>query len=293
MRIDVVSLPLVTAEEEAQGLWPAGKEALFHHPYFEPLAHGTVDSFQSDWKIDFLAMLTHPMVSSLIFLGLFIGFYMELSSPGFGFPGAVGLLCLFLVLLSSFALQAASWLEIILIFAGLILLALELFVIPGFGVAGLGGIIAIVVGLFALMLPGLENVTFDTDSNTWNAAGEVFLERLVWLCGSLVVGTIVIGLLGRYVLPRFSALNRLVLQGEEESSQGYVAGYSEADLPSVGSQGLVAATLRPAGKVVIDGRLYDAMSAGAFIEGGTPIHVLRIKGGKLIVTAQNSEIETP
>ncbi len=292
LRIESVAVTPIGTAEEGQGLWPASKMQLFQHEYFKRFSHGTVDSYQGDWKIDFLAMLTHPVVSSLIFLGLFLGFYIEMSSPGFGIPGAVAILCLFLVLLSSFAMEAASWLEVILIIAGLVLLGLELFVIPGFGVAGLAGIAAIIVGLFALMLPGLETVSFDQDSNTWNAAGEVFMERLVWLCGSLVVGLVVVALLARYVLPRFTAFNRLVLTGEQDSSEGYVAGVDPRTLPPPGSQGVVEATLRPSGSVIIDDVLYTATSVGGFIEKGTDIEVLRLDGSRVIVVSVESDIET-
>ena len=78
------------------------------------------------------------------------------------------------------------------------------------------------------------------------------MYRLAWLCGSLVMGGITISVLARYVMPGFILFNRLVLLGEESSSNGFVAGADLSEFPDVGARGEVLSTLRPAGKVMVD-----------------------------------------
>lgn len=277
-------LPPVTEAEQWSGEWSAGKMALFHQPFFDRLADATITTYQPDWRIQFLTLLSLPAVSSILFLGLFLGFYMEMSTPGFGFAGAVALTCLFLILLSSFSLEAAGWLELILILVGLALIGVEVFVLPGFGVTGVLGGILVIGGIFALMLPNIGSVDFDFDTKTLNAAGEVFVERLTWLSASLVVSMVLSMLLARYVMPRIAHLSRLVLFGEQE---GYRSGPDLQSMPAVGALGSVSATLRPSGKVIINDVQYDALSQGEFLEKGALVQVERVEGGQVIVVQQS------
>ncbi|MDP1836332.1 MAG: NfeD family protein [Chlamydiales bacterium] len=286
MLIPPTATPPITDEELWESKWPANKVAIFHQPFFDKFSNDTIDAFTPDWRISFFTLLTHPMVSSLLFMGMFLGFYIEMSHPGFGLPGGIALCCLLLILLSSFALEAASWLEAIIVIAGLILVAVEVFVLPTFGVAGFIGIALVVGGLFSLVLPALSDISFDYDTNTLNSAGEIFAERLVYLCGALILALVIAALLGRYVMPRFANMNRLVSKGDQT---GYIAGPDPKKLPQTGARGVVAATLRPSGKITINDTLYDAVSSGGFIERGTEIRVLKLDGSKIVVVSTEEE----
>lgn len=270
----------ITEEERDRGSWPASKEELFSQPLLNELAKGEVDAYRPDWKVQFLSFLVSPAVASLLFLGMMLGFYVEINTPGVGFPGSVALVCMALILISSFALDVVHWLEVALLLVGLALLAVEVLVIPGFGVAGISGLVLALVGLFAVMLPGLESVSYDVDTQTLNAAGEVFLERLGWLCGSLIVGTLSMFLLGRYVMPELGAFQRLVL---EEKSPSEPSLCESVAFPEEGVKGETETPLRPAGKVRISGELYDGLSAGGFIPAQTKIVVVRTEGNRLFV----------
>lgn len=275
--------PISDAEESA-GSWPAEKSLLFSHPFFKQIPDSTIITYQMDWKTRFFSILAHPAVASLLFLGMLLGFYVEINSPGFGFPGSLALICMFLIVLSSFSLQAVGWLEFIFLIAGLLMILIDIMVIPTFGILGISGAILCLMGLFGLMLPGIREVSFDLDSQTLNAAGEFVLLRFVWLCGALLAAIVLIVLLAKYVMPTFTAYSRLILKGDEqEAAEGFVAGPTEKELPKIGTSGIVEATLRPAGKVVIDDSLYDAVSIGNFIEKGSSIVVVRVEAGKLIV----------
>ena len=276
--------PLTEMEKET-GKWPANKSLIFQAPHLDKIPQATIDTYQMDWKTRFFVTLASPLVSSLLLLGLMMGIYMEMSSPGFGIPATIALLCLFLIILSSLSLDIANWLEVILLLAGLVIILVDLFLLPTFGLLGFIGVIFFIAGLFGMLLPGISNVNFDFDTQTWNSAGEALLSRLGWLSGTFLAGFLLMLLLGRYVTPRFAAWNRFVLSGsEQDASQGYFAGEDPNKLPQPGQKGEVLSTLRPAGKVVIDGTIYDAMSNGNFIEKGTQVVVAFLDGSVIVVT---------
>lgn len=279
----------LTSQEQESGRWAASKMAIFHLPFFKDIPNAIIESYRMDWKTRFFVILAHPVVSSLLFLGLILGFYLEMNSPGFGLPAAIAFTCLFLIILSSLSLEIANWLELILLLVGLAIILIELFVLPTFGILGVIGLIFFGAGLFGMMLPGLGSVDFEFDTNTFNAAGEVFMKRLAWLSGTLVLAFIIIGVLARYITPSFAKFSRLILNGNEQN--GYIAGENPAALPQPGAKGEVVSTLRPAGKVIIDDTLYEAMSDGGFIEKGTPIVVDHLDGSVIIVA--NAEEEHP
>lgn len=274
-------LPLITSEEKEKGSWPAEKELLFEYPFFKAIPGAMIDEYQMDWKTLFLSWLANPVVTSILFLGLMLGFYMEVNTPGFGVPGLVALTCLFLLALSSFALEVGDWLELILIAAGAAILLVDLFLLPTFGLLGLVGSVLFLVGLFGLLLPGIGSIEFEFDTKTFNAAGEAFLNRLMWLAVTFLGGVGLIALLARYVHPRFSAFKKFVLEGNEQ--EGYIAGFDPKLMPKAGIEGVALSPLRPAGKVEIEGKVYDAMSTGQFIDQGARIAVLRYEEATLFV----------
>jgi membrane-bound ClpP family serine protease len=254
---------------------------LFHQPFFKDIPNAVIEAYQIDWKTRFFALLASPVVSSLLMMGILVGFYMEFTTPGFGIAGTVAVTCLILVMLSSFALEIANWLEVILLFVGLGILLFDAFVLPTFGLFGVIGMLFFFAGLIGMMVPGLESFSFEFDTNTFNAAGIAVIERLGWLSASIVLSVIVMLLLGRYFSPRLAAYSKLVLTGNEQT--GYIAGDDPALLPPAGSKGTAATTLRPAGKIMINGCQYDAVSSGGFIGKDANIAVLRLDGSVIIV----------
>lgn len=277
-------IPAVTSQEQEAGVWPASKSLLFSAPFLNAIPQAEIKPFVPDWKTRFFMLLAQPIVSSILFLGMMVGFYMEFNTPGATLPGTIGLICLFLIIVSSFAQEIGNILELIFLVTGLLIILLEIFVLPTFGLLGFFGALLFIVGLFGLMLPGAGQISFEFDTQTLNAAGEAFMNQLVWLSGTIVVGSIIIALLARYVMPKFTAFNRFVLEGGEQV--GYVAVETSKDFPAVGTKGSVAATLRPAGKVMIQDQIYDAISPGGFIEKGTPIVVIGYDGGVLVVNEE-------
>jgi len=253
------------------------KSLLFQQDFFKKIPNVQIITYK-DWKTGFFSFLSHPVVSSLLLMGMLIGFYLEINTPGFGVFGGIALGCFSLVLLNSLAVQAVNWLEIIMLISGIALIILELFVIPGFGVVGILGIILTVIGLFALMVPNIQDITFNPDKVTLTAISA--FHKLAWLIASVLAASIVIFFLWKYLFPRFGFFHHIVLKGEQE---GYVSGISKEMLPNVGDTGVASTPLKPAGKALLNEKVYDVSSERNFIDKGEKIKVVRIVGNRILV----------
>ncbi|WP_176012895.1 nodulation protein NfeD [Victivallis sp. Marseille-Q1083] len=207
--------------------------------------------------------LSHPVLAgALLVLGI-VGIFIEIKTPGFGVPGILGLTALTLFFLGHVASGASDWGPIVIFFVGLLLLLLEIFVIPGFGIVGiLGGGCMIISFCLAF---GWEQLLFGSQV--------VAVSLLVAL--GIIIALIV------YVLPKSRLLNPLTLKTNENSSDGYVS--VEADNTLIGKVGQVAAQLRPAGVIVIGDKRYDAVSDGELIEAGSNVVVIKCNGFQLVV----------
>ncbi|MBS0622212.1 MAG: serine protease, partial [Verrucomicrobia bacterium] len=170
--------------------------------------------------------------------------------------------------------------ELIALGVGLGLIALELFVLPGFGVAGILGILLAGGALVVLLLPGLRKIDFSWKTGSVNAAFEVVIERLAYLGGALILGVFLMFFLSRYVLPKMTRFSKLILH---EDQTGYIATLDMKQLPPVGQQGVAKTVLRPAGKVEIGDLVYDAVSIGSFIDKGAAVEVVRYEGSRMVV----------
>lgn len=271
----------ITSEEKRLGKWPASKEALFQIPFFKSIPNAAIDEYQMDWKTRFFAFLANPVVASALFLGLMLGIYLEFNHPGLGLPALVAGTCLFLIALSSFSLELGGFLELIFLLTGLALILVDIFILPTFGFLGFLGILLFLGGLFALILPGIGQVQFEWDTKTFNAAGQAFFERLAWVLSTMVLGGLIIAGLARYVVPSSRLFKRFILTGDEQV--GFSAGPARDSLPKVNARGFAVSTLRPSGKVEIEGNLYDAVAERGLIEKGANIMVINYDGGALIV----------
>lgn len=258
------------------------KTALFAYPFFSKMENAKLISYK-DWRVSFFSLLSHPVVSSLLVMGLMIGLYMEFSTPGFGIFGTIGVICLGLVLLSSFSIYAVNWIELILLSVGLVLLLLEIFVIPGFGVAGILGSLLFIAGLFGLMLPSLKNAKFSINTDQLNLEAIDVIRHVGWFSLAFLAAFIVILLLSKYVMPRFFMISPLVSRGSQDRKEGYSSGPILANMPKVGSVGVVYSSLRPSGKVCIEEEIYDAMAESGYIDKNEKVEVVVIRAKRLIV----------
>ena len=229
-----------------------------------------------NWGENLVRLVTHPIVASLLLSVAMLGIFVEIRTPGFGVPGALGLASLALVLGGHWMVQLVGWEELILVGLGLTLLGLEIFVIPGFGIAGVAGLAAILAGLtMSLVGQGATIRTFVS------AAGRVSLSMLVALAAGM--------LLVRY-LPRLPFGRQLMLETELSAGGGY-ASAPERDRSWLGRVGRTTSSLRPAGIAEIDGERIDVVSEGEMIEAGTTVVVSRVDGNRIVVRRHRATME--
>lgn len=212
-----------------------------------------------------------PVVQSILMLMMMGGLYFELQSPGVGFPGLMAALGALAFFAPSYALGLVESWEIVLFFIGIILLGVEVFVLPGFGVAGVLGLLLTVFSLGAALI-GNVGFSFPDDGS--------LTQAILTMAVTLVLLVLLLFSVGRYA-PRSKRMNSLVLQPSLPLG---------ADLPlgpvaEVGQLGVSLSPLRPAGTVDLGGRRLDARSTGDFIAPGTPVEVVRVYGAYVEVQA--------
>lgn len=219
--------------------------------------------------------LINPAISGVLILIIIGGIYFELQSPGVGFPiiASVAAAVLYFAPLYLEGL-AENW-EILLFFIGLILLAVEVFVIPGFGVAGVLGIGII---LFSLISSLLENDGFDFQIQNPNGTGVLEALAIVLIPFSL---SIILFLLFGEKLFEKGPFRRMVLQSTQSLAEGYVV----ADVANqfIGKQAITLTALRPSGKIEIDGQVHDAKTPYGWIDKETLVEVVGQERYLLIV----------
>ncbi|MDR1415547.1 MAG: nodulation protein NfeD [Odoribacteraceae bacterium] len=221
-----------------------------------------------------IGFLMHPILQGLLIMVIVGGVYFELQTPGVGFPLVAAMTACALYFAPLYLEGLATHVEILLFVAGIVLLLLEIFVIPGFGVTGVAGIACILGGL---ALAGIDDFSLD------------FAGDFAWaLCRSLffVLSCAVISLLLSLRLgPMVLGSRRLgfALRAAERVEDGYV-GVDTAAAGEVGRQGVAFTDLRPSGKARVGDEIYDAVSnTGAFIPRGTPVRVVKFQAGQVYV----------
>jgi membrane-bound serine protease (ClpP class) len=224
---------------------------------------------ESNWAEDFIRFLSHPIISSLLIMIGLIGLYTEIKTPGWGMPGTIGVISLALFFGSGYILELASALEIILFIVGLILLLIEIFMVPGFGVFGVSGIALMIVSLFLGLISDFPLIDWD-----------IISVAIIQLALTLLSTLVIMALMLKY-LPKTSVVTKLVLDKKVEQKSGYGTLPSLKDL--VGREGIAYTDLRPSGTALIDGKRVDVISEGDYIQRDSPIIVKAVEGLKVIV----------
>jgi membrane-bound serine protease (ClpP class) len=224
------------------------------------------------------AWVTGAAVTGLLILAGLVALYLEITSPGFGVPGTIAIICFAVVFLGGALLGTIGSLELLLFLSGVVLLVVEIFLIPGFGVTGISGIILMGTALV------LSRQSFVWPEFTWE--WEQFRRNIAVVGVSFFSSIVVFGLLVRS-FPKLPFFNRLILSSPSvavlPSSDGGGAGLvGDAPVP-VGSIGVVRTALRPVGKAVFDGEVREVQSDGEFLPVGTTVEVTEAKGNRLFV----------
>ncbi|MEM1057098.1 MAG: NfeD family protein [Bacteroidota bacterium] len=213
-----------------------------------------------------LRFLGSPVMASLLMLMMLGGLYFELQTPGVGFAGAMAVIGAGLFFAPHYLLGLAQSWEIALFVVGVILIAVEVFVTPGFGVFGISGIIAALGALFIALVPNI-GFQFPTD-------GQI-AQATMTLAATLVL-LIVLGVSLAKYLPRSERFSRLVLADELSAVSGHISAATDTSL--LGATGTAITSLRPAGTADIDGRRVDVVATGFFLDAGAEVEVTSVHG---------------
>lgn len=215
---------------------------------------------------------------SFAFLLLFIGFIAlstEASAPGLGVPGFIAITCFALFFWMKFLAGTAEWLELIAFTLGLLCIGIEIFVLPGFGIFGIGGVLLMLLGIV------LMSQTFVMPQNTFQYQ---MLNQGIWTALSAVLG-MGTGLAAmRFLLPHVPLFSGLVMEPVDESQiteAEKLADYSNL----LGLAGVTTTPLRPAGKIKIDNQLVQVVSDGSVVKSGQTVRVIEVNGTRVVVEA--------
>src|SRR3989338_8259851 len=209
----------------------------------------------------------------LLSVGL-IALWLELKAPGFGLPGIVGISCLATVFLSKYMVGLAEAPEMLLFMLGVMLLAVEIFLLPGFGIAGITGILLMLMGT---TLAFQDFVVPQTPYHYEELRG-----NLLKIFSSMTVSLLVIALMVRY-LPGIPLFGRLVLSASEEAELGFDTTLAIPTVGLVGRRGYALSTLRPSGRAEFNGEVLDVVTQGEFVEGGQKVEIVEVRGNRVVV----------
>ncbi len=224
-----------------------------------------------------IGMLMNPFFQSILIMAIFGGIYFELQTPGVGFPLGIAILAAILYFAPLYLEGIAAHWEIILFVLGIILIGLEIFVIPGFGIAGVSGIILAIFGLSLAMVDA-----FEFDMQGTGLFLNLFVKAIVLVIGSVFISFIASIYASKKLFETSFIGRNIALQTVQTTSDGYVGVDASLKL-LIGKEGITENSLRPSGSVIIDGINYDAKAEFGFIEKGQAVIVTRFETSQIYV----------
>ena len=232
--------------------------------------------YEPTWIERIIGFLVHPLVSGILIMAIIGGIYFEMQSPGIGFPLGVAVLAAIMYFAPLYLEGLAAHWEILLFIVGVILVVVEIFVIPGFGVAGISGISLIFIGL---VLSLINNVNFDFEGVEIATVG-------------VAVTTVVLGVFGGFILSLYlgnkifasktGMFRNMSLKSVQNVNDGFVC-IETGMFALKGKTGVSKSVLRPAGKVLIEGEVFDAVANSGFIDKDVNIIVTKVEATQLYV----------
>ena len=235
--------------------------------------------FTLDATEKIIAVFLNPFISGLLIMIIIGGIYFELQTPGVGFPILASLVAVIFYFVPYYLNGLAENWEIIAFMVGVVLLALEIFVIPGFGIFGISGLILTVGSMILVMV---NNDIFDF---SFVADKDLFLAITTTLTG--IVGGIMLLFVGGVRLTQTKFFKKIALESVMDSKEGYTSSFIKKDL--IGKTGTTYTVLRPSGKIMIEGEFYDAYTRGNYIKKDEKIIVIADEGTTLKVHLYTEE----
>ncbi len=244
-------------------------------------AQESLRRLESSWPEAVVEWLASPMVRGVLFLLMVLGAYTEFQTPGFGLPGGVALVALILFFGAPYLAGFTVTWELIAVVVGLLLIAVEIFLLPGFGVPGILGLLLVGFGvLWSFVPPEPGPPSFVPRLPTMQLTYDYFYGGLKATAGGLTGAVAGILLLARY-LPRMPMARHVIAPNPTREQITVEDPY--AGVARVGDRGRAESLLRPAGKARFGDRLVDVVSEDGYVPAGTPVRITRREGVKVVV----------
>ncbi|TET37435.1 MAG: hypothetical protein E3J72_05925 [Planctomycetota bacterium] len=234
-----------------------------------------VKEYKRTWWEVLITFLAQPLPWITIFMIGLLGLFIEFKTPGFGVPGAIGAACIFLFFFISYVAALATWIEPIMFTIGVVLMLLEIFVIPGFGAAGISGILL----MAAAAVLAMQDFTFPTTEFQWSH----MLKNAGWLSLGLIFLLAAAWAFARYFPRARGVAGHIIAFGPEPAEVHGGAAKDDIHAGLVGQSGSAETALRPAGRAIINGRRYDVVTRGSFIDPHDKIIVTEVSGNRIVV----------
>jgi membrane-bound serine protease (ClpP class) len=239
------------------------------------------------WSEEMVRWLNSPAVMAVLVMLAMLGVYIEFNTPGVGLPGLVAAICFAIIIGSKYLHGLANWVEVAVLVAGVLLLMVEIFLLPGFGIFGFSGIVCIFAGLFGMLIKNApDEIPWPQDAIAWND----FTWGVMGLAGGFTGFVVLAWVLAKY-LPRMQFLSGLLLL-PTAAKLGSEFEVSMTTLPesktigvNVGEPGEVVSRLRPTGKAKFGDAIVDVVAEGEFLEVGTAVEIIEIHGNRVVVKA--------
>ena len=232
-----------------------------------------INKFELSSTENIIAFFLNPMISSVLILIILGGIYFELQTPGVGFPIMAAIIAGILYLTPYYLNGLAENWEILMFLVGIILIGIEIFIIPGFGIFGILGILFSISSLVLIMVNNdFLDFTFVFPAELFNATGSVLLA---------VLGFIVLLFFGGIKLSESQYFKNISLDDIQDSNKGFTSKISNNDI--IGKKGKSFTVLRPSGKVIIENKIFDASTSGEYIDKNKNIEVVENEGTSIKV----------
>lgn len=275
------SAPIVMNDQQMSSLGLSSSRITNDEELKVFLGAKTLIRLDQSWSESASRFLTSMGVRFVLIAVFLLALFIEMSSPGLILPGAVAVGAAVLLIAPPMVIGMANWWEVGAILLGVVFILLEIFVLPGFGVFGVIGLVALFGGMIGTFIPNGSGI-IPTDPDTGSAA----LKGMVTML--LAMATAGIGMY--FVSKHFGSLpllNRLVLTNhtDRQTDLSLVTIMSEPQGSSaaVGDEGITTTPLKPVGQAEIDDRIVDVVSDLGFIESGTPVRVIAVGSMRVVV----------
>ncbi len=246
---------------------------------------------KTNWSEEMVRWLNSPAVMGVLVMLALLGVYIEFNTPGVGLPGLAAVICFAIIIGSKYLVGLANWVEVALFVIGILLLMVEIFVLPGFGIAGFLGIMCILAGLFGMLIKNPpDKLPWPQTQPDW----QVLIDGVLALSLGFAGFVILAWLLTKY-LPKLQFLSGLVLvptaakQGGEIEVSMTIPPESKTVSVDIGDVGEATSTLRPTGKAKFGDAVVDVVAEAEFLDKGTKVEIIEIHGNRVVVKAVGNQ----